>query len=396
MDQGTLEFLTTLENAIAGENWKKSLDALFAALRKGFVFDNLSLHVAEKQGGLPEAIYARAVGRGRSAEADASWGEEIAGQVIAAGRWVQDEPPGDVSADRVQRPYLLGLPLSLPAGRGALVFVRFGGPEYAPEQVSLAALAASLVSRVYERRALRENMAQLENARHRAQLQDDFIATVSHDLRTPIGFIKGYTTSLLRPDTTWNKDTQREFLNIIDEETDHLMALIDRLLDSARLQSGMMVMDFQLVRLDALLRDVAQRIAARHPELEVELDLKPAPPIRADSVRLAEVIDNLFDNAIKYAPKSKITIALCRADDYARVTFADHGPGIASKHLPFLFERFYRVPDSLSNRGTGLGLFICREIVRAHGGSITVETAPGKGTVFCIELPVERRKGANS
>jgi signal transduction histidine kinase len=397
MDLGTLEFLTTLEEAIAGEDWKKSLDALFAALRKGFVFDNLSLHLAEKQGGLPEVIYARAVGRGRSAEADASWGEEIASQVIASGSRVQNEPPGDASADRVQRPYLLGLPLLLPAGRGALVFVRFGGPEYTPEQVLLAALAASLVIRVYKRRALRENLAQLENARHRAQLQDDFIATISHDLRTPIGFIKGYTTSLLRSDTVWEPETQREFLTIIDEETDHLMALIDRLLDSACLQSGMMVMDFQLVRLDSLLRDVVQRITARHPELEVELDLEPAPAIRADSVRLVEVVDNLFDNAIKYAPKSKIIIAMSRVnDDYVRVTFADHGPGIAAKHLPFLFERFYRVPDSLSNRGAGLGLFICREIIRAHGGSIMVETAPEKGTVFCIELPVEHREGVNS
>jgi signal transduction histidine kinase len=396
MDLGTLEFLVSLEDAIAGENWKKSLDVLFAALRKRFVFDNLSLHVAEKQKDLPEVIYARAVGRGRSAEADASWGEEIASQVVASGGRVQNELPGDASADRVQRPYLLGLPLLLPAGRGALVFVRFGGPEYAPEQVSLAALAASLVSRVYERRALRENLAQLENARHRAQLQDDFIATISHDLRTPIGFIKGYTTSLLRSDIIWDPETQREFLTIIDEETDHLMALIDRLLDSARLQSGMMVMDFQLVRLDSLLRDEAQRITARHPELEVELDLQPVPAIRADSVRLAEVIDNLFDNAIKYAPKSKITIAVSRVNDYVRVTFADHGPGIAAKYLPFLFERFYRVPDSLSNRGAGLGLFICREIIRAHGGSIMVETAPGKGTVFCIELPVEHREGVNS
>lgn len=396
MDEKTLEFLLSLDEASAGENVKKSLDLLFAALRKEFLFDNLALYLTEPKSGLPEVIYARAAGRGRSAEADASWGEEIASQVIASGMPVQSEPQGSAASDRVRRPYLLGLPLALPDGKGALVFVRFGGPPYTPAQVLLARLAGSLVCRLYERRALHDHAALLETARHRAQLQDDFIATISHDLRTPIGFIKGYTTSLLRPDTTWNRDTQREFLTIIDEETDHLMALIDRLLDSARLRSGMMVMDFQPVRLDALLRDLTQRVTARHPSLEVRLDLQPAPPIRADSVRLAEVFDNLFDNAMKYAPQSGIFISLRAGEERVQVTFADRGPGIAPEHVPFLFERFYRASDTVGRRGAGLGLFICREIIRAHGGSIAVETAPGKGTVFCIELPVENRKGAAS
>jgi hypothetical protein len=147
MDQETLQFLTTLEDAIASDNWKDALDSLFAALRKGFVFDNLALYLAEEKSGFPEVIYARAVGRGRSAEADASWGEEIANQVIASGSQVQSVPPDDPSTDRMRRPHLLGLPLSLPAGRGALVFIRFGGPEYGPE-LSLAVLAAGMVIRV--------------------------------------------------------------------------------------------------------------------------------------------------------------------------------------------------------------------------------------------------------
>ena len=395
MDNEILETYVKLGETVVKGNWKKALDALFVTLRKEFVFDNLAVYIQDKQGGVPEAAYARAAGRGRSKEAEASWGEEIANQVITSGSQVQNAPLDDPSTDRMRRPHLLGLPLSLPAGSGALVFIRFGGPEYGPE-LSLAVLVAGMVSRVYEQYALREHIVQLETARHRAQLQDDFIATISHDLRTPIGFIKGYTTSLLRHDTVWKPETQREFLTIIDEETDHLMALIDRLLDSARLQSGMMVMDFQLVRLDSLLRDEVQRVTARHPELDVRLDLKPFSPIRADSVRLAEVFDNLFDNANKYAPQSIINIAMRHSDGCVKVMFTDHGPGIAPEHLPFLFERFYRVPNSLSNRGSGLGLFICREIIRAHGGRITVETAPGKGTTFCIELPVGNRKGVNS
>jgi signal transduction histidine kinase len=244
--------------------------------------------------------------------------------------------------------------------------------------------------RIFERRDLGEISNQLETARHRAQLQDDFIATISHDLRTPLGFIKGYTTSLLRSDTVWKPETQREFLTIIDEETDHLMTLIDRMLDSARLQSGTMVMEFQLVRMDSLLRVFVQRISARIPDLQVGLDIEPAPPIKADTVRLAEVFDNLFDNAIKYAPNSKITISMRHTENFVIITFTDQGPGVPPDHAPFLFERFYRVPNSVSNRGAGLGLFICKEIIQAHNGRISVRTAPGKGTSFRIELPAKR------
>jgi signal transduction histidine kinase len=391
MDNKLLEFLITLDDAAASDNWKKAVDAFVLALRKGLVFDNLALYlVEEKKGGLPEVIYARAIGRGRSAEADASWGEEIANQVIASNRVVQNTPNIDASTDRVRRPFMLGLPISLLANPAALVFIRFGGPEYLPDQILLAKLSAGLLARIFERRDLGENMAQLENARHRAQLQDDFIATISHDLRTPLGFIKGYTTSLLRSDTIWKPETQREFLTIIDEETDHLMTLIDRMLDSARLQSGTMVMEFQQVRMDSLLRVFVQRINARIPDLQIVLDLEPAPPIRADTVRLAEVFDNLFDNAIKYAPQSKITISMRHTENLVIIMFADEGPGVPPDHAPFLFERFYRVPNSASNRGAGLGLFICKEIIQAHNGRISVRTAPGKGTAFRIELPIKR------
>jgi signal transduction histidine kinase len=287
-------------------------------------------------------------------------------------------------------PYLLGLPLELPNRRGALLFVRFGGPEYSPSQLPIASLAAVQAARVFERRSLVENQAQLELARYRAQLQDDFIATISHELHTPLGFIKGYSTSLLRSDTTWDEATQREFLTIIDEESDHLVELIDRMLDSARLESGSMPMDFQPVRLDSLIRDIVQRIHSRQKSLEVELELITAPPIQADSVRLTQVFNNLFENALKYAPGAKITISLQCYEHRQVVTFSDQGPGISPEHLQFLFERFYRVPGQSGKHGTGLGLFICRQIIQAHHGQISVKTMPGKGTAFHIELPVRQ------
>jgi signal transduction histidine kinase len=392
MDSETLETFTRLSSSIVRVEWKKSLDAMFVLLRRKFVFDNLAIYLVEGGGSTPEVVFARATGRGRNKEAEASWGEGIANQVISTGKAAEFIPADRPSGDRIAMPYLLGLPLFLPDRRGALVFVRFGGPEFTDEQIPLATLAAVQTARALEQNILQESLTQLEHARHRSQLQDDFIATISHELHTPLGFIKGYTTTLLRSDTTWDTATQQEFLTIIDEESDHLLTLIDRMLDSARLQSGNMSMVFQPVRLDSLLRDVTQHVLGRHEDLEVVLDLVPVPPIQADTVRLAQVFDNLFDNAIKYAPITKITISLQVKENWQIVTFADLGPGIPSEHIPFLFERFYRVPGQFNKSGTGLGLFICKQIVQAHHGRISVITTPGKGTAFCIELPVRPEK----
>lgn len=390
MADETLEFFTKISESIIRENWKKALDSLFATLRKEFIFDNLAIYLVKEDGAGPEAVYARAVGRGRNKEGEVSWGEEIANQVVSTDKIVISGPRDPNATDRTAMPYLLGLPLKLADEGGALVFIRFGGPKYEPEQIPLAALAAALAGRVFERRSLEESLDQIKLARYRAQLQDDFISTISHELHTPLGFIKGYTTSLLRSDTTWDGETQREFLTIIDEESDHLVTLIDRMLESARLQSGSMPMEFQPVRLDSLLRDVVMRITSRNKSLKVNLDVVAADPIQADTIHLTRVFDNLFDNAMKYAPDSPITITHRAFVDKQVVTFGDQGPGIPVEHLPFLFERFYRVPGHSSQRGTGLGLFICRQIVRAHHGDISVKTVPGKGTTFIIELPVRQ------
>jgi signal transduction histidine kinase len=215
------------------------------------------------------------------------------------------------------------------------------------------------------------------------------VSTISHELRTPLGFIKGYSTSLLRQDTIWDESTQREFLNIIDEEADRLTRLIEDMLESARLQSKTLQFKFSPVRIDALLRDVATRINTHHPDLKINFDIKLLPPVRGDAVRLSQVFENLFSNAIKYAPNSEINISVTPVDDKVRVSFADKGEGIPEDYLPFVFERFYRVPGERTVTGTGLGLYICKQIVMAHHGNIWVESVLDEGTTFFIELPVD-------
>ena len=330
------------------------------------------------------------MGRGKNAEADAAWGESLANEVISTGTIVMKEPQsGSTHPNRLTLAHLIGFPLYIGARlSGALVVIRFGGPEYSKLHIQIASLQAFWVAALIERRDLQEARAELDSVQRQMRLQDDFVSTISHELRTPLGFIKGYSTSLLRQDTTWDEETTHEFLNIIDEEADRLTRLIEDMLESARLQSKTLQFKFSPVRIDALLRDVATRINTHRPELQIVFDLEPLPPIQGDGMRLSQVFDNLFSNVIKYAPNSEITISMHANGDNLRVTFADKGEGISQDYLPFLFERFYRVPGERTVTGTGLGLYICKQIVMAHHGNIWVESVLGEGTTFIIELPI--------
>ena len=194
----------------------------------------------------------------------------------------------------------------------------------------------------------------------------------------------------MRADTTWNTSTQKEFLQIIDEETDRLQELLDNMLDSARLQNGSMQIEYQPIRIEVLIRDVIKRAIAHQSNIQVISDLSEnLPAIRGDGRRLSQVLENLISNAIKYAPGSILTISAALLSDRIHVSFVDNGPGISARYLPFLFQKFYRSPDgSTSTRGSGLGLYICRQIIEAHSGEIFAESELGKGTQIHILLPV--------
>jgi two-component system, OmpR family, sensor histidine kinase VicK len=181
-------------------------------------------------------------------------------------------------------------------------------------------------------------------------------------------------------------------LSYIDEEADKLRELIDNLLDSSRLQSGTLPLHFQPIRLDTLLRDISLHVQSGNGSLPLKLDFaKSNIRCQADPRRLAQVFNNLISNALKYAPDSPVTIYLDATVDQAFIEVKDMGPGIAPEHVEHIFKRFYRVLDgNTSVRGTGLGLFICRQIIQAHGGEINVRTVLGKGTTFQIILPLNQ------
>ncbi|HKG55431.1 MAG TPA: ATP-binding protein [Anaerolineales bacterium] len=395
MDNHTLSYLQELMQIAAHLDTSRSaIEKFMVALRKEFVFDNVAVYLQDGETQNLEIAFARAMGRSRDAEADAAWGEDFAGQVVKKGQLLLRDPkPGTPSDDRLHQAYLLGLPLREgDLVRGAVVFVRFGGPVYEDQHVTMASFAVGLISTLFERAAWIKLQEELRDLKRQMQLQEDFVSTISHELRTPLGFIKGYSTSLLRQDTRWDDETQKEFLTIIDEEADRLSLLIENVLESARLQSKTLPLRFQPIRLDAVLRDVIMRIRSRQKELEVSMELEAVPPISGDGVRLAQVFENLFTNAIKYAPGSPLVVLLNQVDDNILISFIDHGPGIPKEALPLIFERFYRVRGEKTVTGTGLGLYICKQIILAHRGKIWAESTPGQGTTFFIELPVNSSK----
>ena len=391
MDNHTLSYLQELMQIAAYlDTSRNAIEKFMVALRKEFVFDNVAVYLQDEETQNLEIAFARAIGRSRNAEADAAWGEDFAGQVVKKGQLLLRDPGPSISSDdRLHQAYLLGLPLREgDLVRGAVVFVRFGGPVYEDQHVTMASFAAGLISMLFERSAWIKLQEELRDLKRQMQLQEDFVSTISHELRTPLGFIKGYSTSLLRQDTSWDDETQKEFLTIIDEEADRLSLLIENVLESARLQSKTLPLRFQPLRLDAVLRDVIMRIRSRQKELEVSMELETVPPISGDGVRLAQVFENLFTNAIKYAPGSPLVVLLNQVDDNILISFMDHGPGIPKESLPLIFERFYRVRGEKTVTGTGLGLYICKQIILAHRGKIWAESTPGQGTTFFIELPI--------
>lgn len=370
------------------------LDTVFRLSRTIFIFDVVSLYLQSEDTGDLEPAYASALGRGRSREAELTWGEPAAREAYRTGQTVlRQEDAGPSVEGRDRRRDYLGLPM-LVSGRcvGGLVFGRFGGPSFPPEHIRLAEFVAWHVGQLLENRRLAHRIATLEAQRELARMQDEFISTISHELRTPLGFIKGYVTTLLRDDVDWNPETRSEFLRIVDDESDRLRELIDNLLDSSRLESGRFAMTIVPTRIGTLIRDASERSMSAYPEMDLRLEIdENLPSADVDATRVSQVLDNLLSNAHKYAPESTVVIRVKNVDDFLRVEVKDYGPGIPTEHIPHLFERFFRVPGETSTvRGTGLGLYICRKIIEAHGGKIGVTSKVNEGSTFYFTLPATK------
>jgi signal transduction histidine kinase len=231
------------------------------------------------------------------------------------------------------------------------------------------------------------------------QAQRDFIANVSHDLKTPLTSIQGFAQAILDGTAGNPQDTERA-AQIIYAEAGKMHEMVNALLDLARLDSGVVAFEQEVLDLNRLIEEVVQNANLAAQRSEIELSFEPGLSasgeplvVRGDGDRLGQVFANLLDNALKFSPpRSKISLGISVTDDSAEVRISDQGPGIPEEELERIFERFYQT-DKARRRsdfhGFGLGLAIAREIVHAHGGVIYARNATsGRGSIFTVRLPL--------
>jgi signal transduction histidine kinase len=224
------------------------------------------------------------------------------------------------------------------------------------------------------------------------ELKSQLLSTVSHELRTPLASIKGFATTLLRRDVVWDEDSRREFLSIIDEESDRLSELIGNLLDMSRVEVGELPVEPEPTDLRPIIEETAAEFQMMTSQHRIACDLAlEMPLVMADPRRARQVLRNLVENAVKYSPNGgQVRISARAREGDLRVSISDTGMGIAAEQLDRIFDRFYQV-DSASTRkvgGSGLGLSISKAIVEAHGGCIWAESQPSSGSTFHFTLPL--------
>jgi signal transduction histidine kinase len=223
------------------------------------------------------------------------------------------------------------------------------------------------------------------------QVKSNLVATVSHELKTPLTSVRLALHLLLEEACGPLTPKQTELLLDARENAERLLDRVNHLLDLARLEEQHEALDLRPRAPADLLRDAAEGVRHRAQDKGVDLVVEAAPDlpaVAADAQRLGHALDNLLDNALYYTERGgRITLAAAADDGHVMLSVADTGLGIPGEYLPRVFERFFRVPEHGRHEGTGLGLAIVREIVQAHGGTITCESQPGVGTVFRIRLP---------
>ena len=227
--------------------------------------------------------------------------------------------------------------------------------------------------------------------RHLDRLKSDFVATVSHELRTPLAAVYGAAVTLAERNLEGREDLRRELILQIADQARRLSGIVDDILFVGRLESGGLRLEPALVDAAEVARAAVEAARLRTVRATVELNA-PAelPQLETDADRLRQVLDNLLDNAIKYSPDGSAVVLRVEADArWTRFAIADNGVGIAAAELSRIFEKFYRVDPHQTGgvNGTGLGLYVCRELVERMEGRISVTSTPGRGSTFVVELP---------
>ncbi|MFH1003661.1 MAG: ATP-binding protein [Chloroflexota bacterium] len=287
-----------------------------------------------------------------------------------------------------------GVPLVMLAESiGVMGMVSRAERDFSPREVELLAAIGREIAIAVRNAQLYEAASSARALRELDTLRTELLANVSHELRTPLAAIKGFASSLLQPDVSFDTETTHEFVTTIDKEADRLNRLIEELLVMSRLEAGTLEVTREPHRLAAVVESIEDRLhslALKHRlRIQVPEDI---PLVAIDDGRIGEVLSNLVENAAKYSPEgAPITVeARTNGGREVVVSVADQGEGIPPEYHQKIFERFCQLEGrgGQPRRGTGLGLSICHGIIAAHGGRIWVESQPGQGARFNFTLPL--------
>lgn len=273
--------------------------------------------------------------------------------------------------------------------------------EHAADITVLGRTWEVVMAPLYDREQVRGAVAVLRDVteeRRLDKLRKDFVANVSHELRTPLAMLQGYSEALV-DDIAESHEERRELAKVIHDESLRMGRLVNELLDLARMEAGHIHLERKDVNIHALVERVCRKFQAIAREQKVHLvmedNLKQLPTAWWDQDKVEQILTNLIDNAIRHTPIGG-TVTLRGIEENGMIHFSVHdtGTGIPESDLPFIFDRFYKA-DKARKRdqsGTGLGLFIVRHLVEAHGGTVMVDSQPGEGTTFTAHLPLKMEK----
>ena len=242
---------------------------------------------------------------------------------------------------------------------------------------------------ITERKYLERKVIEYEEL---SKMKSDLLATVSHELRTPLATIKGYSTMMVDYLPRLSSSEIKDYLKSIDNSTDRLTKLVDNLLDTSRMEAGLLKLEKSPTSIPQLIQRVAADANIMNSNHKIVTNLNyRLPRVNIDVKRIRQVLDNLIDNAIKYSPQgTEVLISAKRNGRELLVGVGDQGPGIPAEELSNIFDRMYRIEQRPSSGvdGLGLGLYICQRLVEAHGGQVWAESTVGKGSTIQFTLPI--------
>jgi signal transduction histidine kinase len=274
---------------------------------------------------------------------------------------------------------------------GLISLVRRDPDAFTEEEIELVGLLGRLTaSAVVNIRAYESERRTVDELRRLSALRADFVSLVSHELRSPMAAVIGAARTLQQRGRELKPEQRESFLALIADETARLAELIGDVLDTSRIEAGTFTYRFGEVDLARLVEEIVATAAVGQDDVPLAADVVgPLPAIQGDGERLRQVLGNLIENAVKYSPAgAPVRVHATTASGEVIVSVEDRGPGIAVADQRLIFEKFGRAGGTGSKPGSGLGLFIARSIAEAHGGTLDVTSAPGRGATFLLKLPV--------